>query len=334
MIKPASYWALHKTCDPYTLGRVAATLGGQTVDPPLSPAERALVAVIQQDSEWMDERIDRERERQKERKRAYRERAEAEKAADGAEKGVCPSLSPNVPETKGDKAGQRGRNACPHLSQGQSETRRDKASGTLVPHPPSIPPSLPPSVRPSLPPLKKCESVCLTRTRAREGGGENVDNPVDNSPNPSTPPQTPPQTRMDVPTEDAVAEIASTAMGVGADYARWWHREMTARGWTNTDGTRVHNGNWRPTLKSWRNRASGDELAEAREYASQLARKRQRAEKPPIWTLCAERCANCGENGCQKGRKTPPEELEPPIPPQECPDFKAKGGENGKGGAE
>ena len=161
MIKPASYWALHKTCDPYTLGRVAATLGGQTVDPPLSPAEKALVAVIQQDSDWMDERIDRERERQKERKRAYRERVEKE---------ACPQLSPIVPETNGDKAGQGERNACPQMSPRQSETRGDKAPGTLVPDPPYLPPSVPPSVRPSVRPSPQKNlyiqvRVCVRRLR-------------------------------------------------------------------------------------------------------------------------------------------------------------------------
>lgn len=321
MIKPDALWSFLKRSEDgseMTVGRICRALAGHAVDPPLDANERLMLNMIMESNEWHTEATEASRQR----KRAYRESMAKSAAAgpgsaapkdcpkDKTDEDTCPKDIQNVPGTKEMSPGQNGR-------------------GKMSLYP-SVRPSVHPSVRPS-----KNESVCLTRTRAREGGGENVDNPVDNSPNPSTPPQTP---RMDVPTEDAVAEIASTAMGVGADYARWWHREMTARGWTNTDGTRVHNGNWRPTLKSWRNRASGDELAEAREYASQLARKRQRAEKPPIWTLCAERCANCGGNGCQKGRKTPPEELEPPIPPQECPDFKAKGGENGrgngKGGAE
>ncbi len=104
MIKPSSYWALHKTCDAYTLGRVGATLGGQKVSPPLNPAEAALVAVIRQDSEWMDERIDSKRERWKERQRKAR-------------------ASRNVTVTSGDNEVSRPVTQC---------------------HDPSIPPSIPP----------------------------------------------------------------------------------------------------------------------------------------------------------------------------------------------
>ena len=104
MIKPSSYWALHKTCDAYTLGRVGATLGGQKVSPPLNPAEAALVAVVRQDSEWMDERIDSKRERWKERQRKAR-------------------ASRNVTVTSGDNEVSRPVTQC---------------------HDPSIPPSIPP----------------------------------------------------------------------------------------------------------------------------------------------------------------------------------------------
>ena len=84
MIKPASYWALHKTCDAYTLGRVAISLGGQAPEPPLNPAEKALVSVVEQDSEWYDERVEQQRERWKERKRRSR-------------------MSPDVPVTNSDE---------------------------------------------------------------------------------------------------------------------------------------------------------------------------------------------------------------------------------------
>lgn len=83
MIKPSSYWAMHKTCDPYTLGRVGATLGGQVVDPPLNAAENALVAVVRQDSEWYDERIAEIRHAERERKRAWREKKDASSPPDG-----------------------------------------------------------------------------------------------------------------------------------------------------------------------------------------------------------------------------------------------------------
>ena len=103
MIKPTSYWALHKTCDPYTLGRVAATLGGQSVEPPLNAAEAALVEVIRQDSEWMDERIEENRER-------WVKRARARRAKDGAgqdgRQGEPPPLSRDVTQCHGDKVRQ------------------------------------------------------------------------------------------------------------------------------------------------------------------------------------------------------------------------------------
>ena len=106
MIKPASYWAMHKTCDAYTLGRVGAVLGGQAVEPPLNPAEQALVSVVKQDSEWMDERVEAQREKWKERQRKSRlSRIVTRDNGDGAvshEKGEChdtsvrPSVHPSV----------------------------------------------------------------------------------------------------------------------------------------------------------------------------------------------------------------------------------------------
>ena len=148
MIKPSSYWALHKTCDAYTLGRVGATLGGQKVSPPLNPAEAALVAVIRQDSEWMDERIEDRREKERARKQAYRESA--------LSRGVprCPAVSRDVPR-------------CPA---------------------PSIHPSIHPSVRPSVhpeEPTTRSVSVPFTpaRPRVREEGEPNGTEPNGTEPN-------------------------------------------------------------------------------------------------------------------------------------------------------
>ena len=40
------------------------------------------------------------------------------------------------------------------------------------------------------------------------------------------------------------------------------------------------------------------------------------------WTLCRERCANCGANGCKCGAKLPPQMWERPTAPEECSKFK------------
>ena len=137
MIKPASYWALHKVADPATLGRVGVSLAGREVDPPLSPAEQALVGVIQKDSEWYDERVEELRTKAAERKAAYRKR-KIDEAAN----------VPNVPECPRDKTGQASSDACPA--------------------------PIRPSVRPSVPPVPKGTNNNRSRSRsagapAREG---------------------------------------------------------------------------------------------------------------------------------------------------------------------
>ena len=55
--------------------------------------------------------------------------------------------------------------------------------------------------------------------------------------------------------------------------------------------------------------------------------KRVVVKKPVVvknidWTLCRERCANCGENGCKCGAKLPPQMWERPTAPEECSKFK------------
>lgn len=86
MIKPASYWALHKTADAKTLGRVALALAGREgeLSPPLAYAEKLIVGIIRKDSEWMDENIAEKKRRVAEAVKAHRARKKA--AAD--EKGV------------------------------------------------------------------------------------------------------------------------------------------------------------------------------------------------------------------------------------------------------
>lgn len=140
MIKPASYWAMHKHADPTTLGRVGVALAGREAElnPPLSPAEEALVAVIRQDNEWYDERIEAGKERERKRKAAFREQMSR--------------TVRHVTDCPTDKTGQSGTDPlsqivpnCPRDNTGQDGT--DPLSH-VVPHPSSLPSSLPPSPPP------------------------------------------------------------------------------------------------------------------------------------------------------------------------------------------
>lgn len=45
--------------------------------------------------------------------------------------------------------------------------------------------------------------------------------------------------------------------------------------------------------------------------------------KDTDWTLCRERCANCGANGCKCGAKLPPMMWERPTAPEECSKYKS-----------
>ena len=131
--------------------------------------------------------------------------------------------------------------------------------------------------------------------------------------------------RGDIPSQQTVASVAESAMGVPRWYAEWWYAEMSARDWRNTNGTLVGNQNWRPTLKAWYNRAKPEELDRMREEHERRTREQQPpadAGKPEYWILCRERCANCKGAGCAKGVKTPPDRQDPARPPEECPRFK------------
>jgi hypothetical protein len=297
MIKPESYWALHKHSDPLTLGRVGVALAGRAteLDPQLSPAEAALVAVIKQDGEWFDERIEKQRERWKERQsKSRRDKSQAESpkgknAISAISNNVTPNhaLSRNVTVTKRDNEGVTPNHALSH----------EKCQC----HDTSLPPSPPPSNTLSN------ESVCITRAPAQES--DSADDGI-------LPMQTP---RVGIPTEKTVL-AAVTAMGVTEAFARWWYREMTARDWTNTNGSRITNLNWRPTLKAWYNRAKPEELAECgRQEAKRRETTRHFAAED--WALCAERCARFRDGRCTAGAKVPPNCQKPPMPPEECKGF-------------
>lgn len=111
MIKPETLYNFGKTCrNSVVAGNVLRALCRQSVE--LSEYERNMVDMIQNDSEWMDERIEEKRAKERERKRTYR-------------KGECPEMS----------HGQSGTPECP----------ADKVSVPCFPHHPSIHPSTHPS---------------------------------------------------------------------------------------------------------------------------------------------------------------------------------------------
>ena len=110
---------------------------------------------------------------------------------------------------------------------------------------------------------------------------------------------------------------ATGVMGVSADYARWWYREMEARGWANTDGSTVSNANWRPTLKAWWNRRKPSEMNDIEHDRLELAAK-CRVFTAQDWELCAERCANWNGKECTQHCACPPACMMPPFPPEDC----------------
>ena len=82
MIKPASLWALFKSCeDSKWLGDLCRTLGGQK-GIALDFGQRQVLQMVRQDNEWMDERIESERDRHRKAVQRYRqrERGKASKA--------------------------------------------------------------------------------------------------------------------------------------------------------------------------------------------------------------------------------------------------------------
>lgn len=132
MIKPASYWALHKHSDPLTLGRVGVALAGRRdeLNPPLSTTEALIVSMIEQDNEWHNERIDKQKEDWAKRQREKRAR---------------------------DKAKAEGKENITDVTV-MSRCHRDNGDNHDVTIPPSLPSSLPSST------LSK-ESECILRAR-------------------------------------------------------------------------------------------------------------------------------------------------------------------------
>lgn len=96
MIKPASYWALHKDADAVTLGRVGLALAGREgeLSPPLAHAEKLIVAMIRHDSEWMDESIAAKKKRVAEAVKRHREKKKAENASENVNDVMITPITP------------------------------------------------------------------------------------------------------------------------------------------------------------------------------------------------------------------------------------------------
>ena len=130
-------------------------------------------------------------------------------------------------------------------------------------------------------------------------------------------------TRTDVPSLDTILALCDD-MGVLKDYARWWHNEMRIRDWMTSGGKRIDNSNWRAILRGWYTKAGVEEIAHARDFVRKRGEaKRLLAILPKDWILCEERCGRFKAGACSAGIKIPPEKLVYPMPPEECPRFKA-----------
>ena len=107
MIKPESLWGLFKTCENSKwLGDICRALGRQDVE--LDYGQQMMLKTIQQDSGWMDERIEVRLERDRERKRKYRlSRDVTRNPCDTAESSnsapsIQPSIQPSIHPREGD----------------------------------------------------------------------------------------------------------------------------------------------------------------------------------------------------------------------------------------
>ncbi len=307
VIKPDALYNLCKKCpDSKWVGDIVRRLCGQEVE--LDFGQTQSYEIVRDDCIAFERRMDEIRARDAKRKAAYRARKDADNAGHRGTDGTG-AKSANATDVPSCPMGQDGTTRDTVGQSAELSTKVDKLStrkpenvdnrGTdACPTPtyhPTTHPSLPPSTLPSTHPVGVCANTAPARTRG------------------------------DVPDEATVVATATSSMGVGAAYARWWWREMEARGWRNTDGSRIGHDNWRPTLKAWRNRATERELAEIEAEERKRAAARPRAWRPEDWLLCAERCANFRDGRCAGGCITPPDRRPRPIPPEECQHYRANG---------
>lgn len=304
MITPTALYNFGKVCeDSAMVGNIVRKMCGQEVK--LSTTEEVIYNMIANDNKWMDERIADKKVRVAERQRKLRERKREEQEKGDVQNDtesckneqLSPDMSRSVTLCHATKRDITPVTPChatkrdtTHVTQ-DGVTQRVSRTNYLLTN------SLTYS-------LTQDKCVCANagaHTRTREGGQS----------------QGEVRTRGDVPTLSEVVTVATTAMGVPDWYAAWWYREMNARDWTTTAGAHIGNTNWRPTLKSWYNRATEKERAQIEAEAKQ-ARQKPKEPTAADWELCAERCANCKDGHCTAGITIPPQLAQPPYPPEEC----------------
>ena len=113
MIKPATLWALCKTCpDSKWIGDVCRALGGQAVE--LDFGQQQVLATIRCDNGWMDERIEWQREANRKRVAKYREQLKAEKPTDapGETAAIIEPCQPIPPPVRDPLIEQEAANAA------------------------------------------------------------------------------------------------------------------------------------------------------------------------------------------------------------------------------
>ena len=127
-----------------------------------------------------------------------------------------------------------------------------------------------------------------------------------------------------------------------------WIKYQEETGWKFKDGTVITPLNFRRSLRMWykldmrftalaisrlhktqRLAQMGCDFEEMERIKKSIAEKKLKAalSEPNAWELCDERCANFCADGCPKCKhwSIPPQLRERPIPPEQCPHFKAKG---------
>lgn len=310
MITPTSLYNFGKVCkDSVLVGNIVRKMCGQEVE--LSTNEEVIYNMLSNDNKWMDERLADKKERvaarQRELRRRRREEQEKGDVQNSTESCENEQLSPEASRsvtqchaTERDTTLVTPVTPCHATERDTTLVTQDGVTQRLSRTNYLLTNSLTHS-------LTQDKCVCANagadaHTRTREEVGNEV------------------RIRGDVPTLKQVVAVATAAMGVPSAYAKWWYKEQVARDWTTTSGGRIDHSNWRPSLKSWYNRATEKELAQI-EADAKRERQKPRELTSEDWQLCAERCSNWGACGCGGGIKTPPQLSAAPHPPEECPKF-------------
>ena len=135
----------------------------------------------------------------------------------------------------------------------------------------------------------------------------------------------------------ADVRMSAAYIGMTAEEVNGWLKYMRDVGWRFTTGYEVNGRNFRRSLRMWHftqrriNERGGTrreaEAERRRRAAEQAERQRMKAAamNPGSWQLCIERCAFAKmPMGCKRGMTVPPFARKPPIPPEECPEYRAR----------